>query len=63
MLLTLFKRNTQIVKEKPMDKQRIKNNIIEGERLKKETDYFPFILSINVVLMGVIIISLAIMLL
>lgn len=46
-----------------MDKQRIKNKIIEWERLKKETDYFPFILSINVFLMGVIIISLAIMLL
>lgn len=59
----LFKRNTQTVKEKPMDKQRIKNKIIEWERLKKETDYFPFILSINVFLMGVIIISLAIMLL
>lgn len=46
-----------------MDKQRIKSKIIEGKNLKKETDYFPFILSINVVLMGVIIISLAIMLL
>ena len=46
-----------------MDKQRIKNIIIEDKKSKKETDYFPFILSINVVLMGVIIISLAIMLL
>lgn len=46
-----------------MDKHRIKNKIIEGKRRKKVTDNFPFILNINVILMGVIIISLAIMLL
>ena len=62
MQLMLFKRNTQTVKDKPMDKH-TKNELIDGKSRKKETDYFPLALSINVALMGVIIISLAIILL